>query len=282
MLAEAVRLLACPLCGSGLTESVRALRCEHDHSFDLARQGYVNLLSGGAPAGLGDTAEMVAARARFLHAGHFDPLLRAVAEAAREAAGDESGAVVEVGSGTGHYLAAALDEMPGRAGLALDASRFAARRAARAHPHAGAAVCDVWRSVPVRAGAARVLIDVFAPRNGAEMARILARGGTVLVVTPTQRHLAELREPLAMLAVDEHKAERVNAALGTQLVAGRRTEIETEMELDHASLRDLATMGPSARHTDRAALDRRISALSGRLAVTASVTLTRWRLGPDS
>ncbi len=282
MLAEAVRLLACPLCTSAFAEAGGSLRCEEGHSFDVARQGYVNLLSSDSAAGLGDTAKMVAAREAFLHAGHFDPLLDAVAEAAREAAGDEPGAVVDVGAGTGHYLAAGLDRMPDRAGIALDASRYAARRAARAHPRAGAVVCDVWRALPLRDGAARVLIDAFAPRNGPEMARVLAEGGTLLVLTPTERHLAELREPLAMLAVDEHKAERVDAALGTQLVAGRRTEIETEMELDHSSLRDLATMGPSARHTDRAALDRRISALPGRLAVTASVTLTRWRVGPDS
>lgn len=282
MLAEAVRLLACPLCGSGLEEAGRTLRCEHDHSFDLARQGYVNLLSGGAPAGLGDTAEMVAARQAFLDAGHFDPLLDAVAEAAREAAGDEPGAVVDVGAGTGHYLAASLDRMPDRAGMALDASRYAARRAARAHPRAGAVVCDVWRALPLRDGAARVLIDAFAPRNGPEMARVLAEGGTLLVLTPTERHLAELREPLAMLAVDEHKARRVGAALGPQLVAERCIELDTEMELAHSSLRDLAAMGPSAHHTDAAALDRSLSALPDRVTVTASVTLTRWRLGPDS
>lgn len=299
MLAEAVRLLACPLCGSHFAEMASALGekrsrgvspastgsgsllCGEGHSFDIARRGYVNLLAGGARAGLGDTAAMVAARAAFLDAGHFDPLVSAVAQAAQEAAGDEPGGVVEVGAGTGHYLAAALDRMPARAGLALDASRCAARRAARAHPRADAVVCDVWRALPLRDGTARVLIDVFAPRNGVEMARVLAPAGTLLVVTPTERHLAELREPLGMLAVDEHKAERLDAALGPHLVAGRRTEVEAEMELAHSTLRDLAAMGPSAHHSDPAVLERSISALGDRVSVTASVALTRWRPRPD-
>ncbi len=273
-------LLACPVCGAGLARRAGAMRCDHGHSFDVARQGYVNLLARDVPPGLGDTAEMVAARAAFLDAGHFDPLLGAVADATWEAAGDAPGAVVDVGAGTGHYLAASLDRMPGRAGLALDASRYAARRAARAHPRAGAAVCDVWRAIPVREGAARVVIDVFAPRNGEEIARVLAPGGTLIVVTPTERHLAELREPLAMLAVDGRKEERLTASLAPHLSGVERGEIEAGLTLDRRALRQLVAMGPSARHTEPAELAERVCALPGSVRATASVTLTRWRLPP--
>ncbi|MGI8748944.1 MAG: putative RNA methyltransferase [Thermoleophilaceae bacterium] len=274
------QLLACPVCGAGLARRTDAMRCGHGHSFDIARQGYVNLLARDAPAGLGDTAEMLAARAAFLDAGHFDSLIEAVAEAAQEAAGDGPGAVVDIGAGTGHYLAATLDRMPGRQGLALDASRHAARRAARAHPRAGAAVCDVWRAICVCDGAARVVIDVFAPRNGEEIARVLAPGGTLIVVTPTQRHLAELREPLAMLAVDERKEERLNASLAPQLCGVQRDEVEARLTLDRRALGQLVAMGPSAYHTDSADLAERISAQPESVYATASVTLTRWRLAP--
>jgi len=273
-------LLACPVCGAGLARRAGAMRCGHGHSFDVARQGYVNLLAGDAPPGLGDSAEMVAARAAFLDAGHFDALLGAVADATWEAAGDEPGAVVDVGAGTGHYLAASLDRMPARAGLALDASRYAARRAARAHPRAGAAICDVWRVIPVREGAARVVIDVFAPRNGEEIARVLAPGGTLIVVTPTERHLAELRGPLAMLAVDGRKEERLTASLAPHLSGVEHGEIEVGLTLDRRALRQLVAMGPSARHTGPAELAERVCALPGSMHATASVTLTRWRLAP--
>lgn len=253
------------------------MHCERGHSFDVARQGYVNLLTGNAPAGLGDSADMVSARASFLDSGHYDPLIHAVAEAAEQEAGDGGGALVDVGAGTAHYLAAALDRMPGRSGLALDASRYAARRAARAHCAITAAVCDVWRVIPVRDGAARVLLNIFAPRNGAEMARVLAPAGTLLVATPSERHLAELREPLRLLAVDERKAERVDVALGGYLSARESTDVEAELRLDHHSLRDLVAMGPSTHHIDPAELERRISALPDPAGATLSVTLTRWR-----
>ncbi len=272
-------LLACPVCGAGLARAGGALRCEHGHSFDVARQGYVNLLPTGAPAGLGDTAGMVAARAAFLSAGHFDSLIEAVADAAADAAGAEPGAVLDLGAGPGNYLAAALERVPGRHGLALDASRFAARRAARAHPLAAAAVCDVWTAIPVRTGAARVALDVFAPRNGEESARVLAPGGTLVVVTPTERHLAELREPLGMLGVDARKEERLTASLAPHLSEVDRTEVEAAPLLDHRSLRQLVEMGPSAHHSDAGDLDERIGALPEPLEATASVTLSRWRRG---
>ena len=128
----------------------------------------------------GDTAAMVQARADFLAAGHFAGLAAEVADTAAEAlaaaAADGAGAgcVVESGAGTGYYLARVLDALPGRVGIALDRSRYALRRAARAHERIGAVACDVWRRLPVTATAAALALDVFAPRNGAELRRILS------------------------------------------------------------------------------------------------------------
>ena len=117
---------------------------------------------------------MVAAREAFLAAGHFDPVIAAVTAAAERAlAAASAGGVVELGAGTGVQLADVLDRHPERVGLAIDRSRPAARRAARAHPRLGAVVCDVWRGLPVRSGAAALVLNAFAPRNGPEIARVL-------------------------------------------------------------------------------------------------------------
>ena len=77
MLAEVVPYLRCPLCAAGLAATGPSLRCERGHSFNVARQGYVNLLTGRAPAGA-DTVAMVEARAAVLAAGHFDAITDAV------------------------------------------------------------------------------------------------------------------------------------------------------------------------------------------------------------
>lgn len=283
MLADVVLFLRCPHCGAGLEPNGRSLRCHTRHSFDVARQGYVNLLPGDARPGTGDTAEMVAARERFLGTGHYTPVARLVArEAARAVAGtaggtDGPGCVVDVGAGTGYYLARVLDELPDHVGLALDISKFALRRAARAHPRIGAAVCDAWRPLPVRDAAAALVLNVFAPRDGAEIRRILRPGGALVVATPTPRHLAELVTMLELLSVDERKQERLEEKLGPHLEPVDRHTHEETMPLGHADVEALVAMGPSAWHTDPAALGARIAALPETLEVTLSVTVSVYR-----
>src|SRR5262245_60793806 len=133
MLADVVAGLRCPVCGGRFTQAPGVLRCEHGHAFDVARQGYVNLLTGPAPKGA-DTPAMVAARSELLDAGHFDFLRDAVATAVAEEVRDrETGLVLDVGAGTGHYLAAVLARQPTWSGLGLDIAKPAARRAAQAH-----------------------------------------------------------------------------------------------------------------------------------------------------
>src|SRR3954453_570608 len=115
VLADVVDLLRCPVCGDALGEAGGALRCAAGHSFDIARQGYVNLVPGRA-----DTPEMVEARDLFLRAGHFRPLTAALAADATQVEG--AAVVVDLGAGTGRHLAATLDALPLARGIAIDAS----------------------------------------------------------------------------------------------------------------------------------------------------------------
>ena len=200
---------------------------------------------------------MVAAREAFLGAGHFSVIADAVSA---DAAGIEGGCAVEAGAGPGYYLARARGD---RAGIALDSSRYAARRAARAG--LGAVVCDVWQPWPVRDGVAAAVLCVFAPRNAGEMRRVLAPGGVIVVVTPTPRHLAELVEPLGLVRVDERKPERLAAALGAPV---REREISAQLRLSRDDVAALIGMGPSAHHVDAERVARPATAtLSVRVAV---------------
>jgi 23S rRNA (guanine745-N1)-methyltransferase len=74
VLSNVVDHLVCPICTTRLELAGRSVRCARQHSFDVARQGYVNLLPGGARTGTADTAAMVEARASFLAEGHFASL----------------------------------------------------------------------------------------------------------------------------------------------------------------------------------------------------------------
>ncbi|WP_117671052.1 putative RNA methyltransferase [Micromonospora sp. MW-13] len=295
--------LRCPVCSQPLAEALagtgRALRCPRRHSFDVARQGYVNLLAGRAPH-VGDTAEMVAARADFLAAGHYDPVSAALARAARDVltrppfhadpggpglappdgddpTGPADGAyplVVDAGAGTGRHLAAVLAALPDAVGLALDVSKPALRRAARAHPRAVAALADTWQRLPLADGSVAVLLDVFAPRNGAEFRRVLHPAGALLVVTPAGDHLAELVDALDLLKVDPAKADRVAGSLAGHFDEVAATVLRARLELTRPEVATLVGMGPSAWHADPAALAGRTAALPEPVGVTLAVRLS--------
>jgi 23S rRNA (guanine745-N1)-methyltransferase len=286
VLRDVSDLLACPVCGRGFTLRPPALRCASGHSFDIARQGYVNLLPGGARPGTADTAEMVAARQAFLAAGHYAPLADAIAglAAATVPAGPRP-CVLDAGSGPGYYLAAVLDRLAGRpsgpagpaaeagarpAGLAMDISARALRRAARAHPAIGAVGWDTWRPFPVRDAVMSLVLDVFAPRNAAEFRRVLRDDGALIVVTPAPGHLAELTGPAGLLAVDERKDERLAASLGAHFALARDQELSLGLRLTRAEAGALAGMGPSARHAGPDSGGGRLAAAGEPIAVTAA------------
>lgn len=266
--------LRCPACGAGLAADGGTLRCARGHAYDVARGGFVSLVpsSGRVPAG--DTAAMIAARAAFLDAGHYAPISRALADAARAVAGRRDAVLVaELGAGTAHHLTVVLDALPDAAGVALDVSRPALRQAGRRHERIAAVRCDVWRGLPLRDGAADVVLDVFAPRNGAEIARVLAPDGALLVVTPLPDHLAELRDALGLLDVDPAKRARLRAELAG-LGAVDERDLRFTLALDRDETAALAAMGPAAHHVPAAELTRRAAALPEPVAVTAAVRLS--------
>lgn len=276
---DVVRFLRCPVCHEPLAapEVVGgALCCPRRHSFDQARQGYAQLTAGPL-VHTGDTARMVEARTAFLAAGHYDTITAVLARQA-VATWPGDGLVLDVGAGTGHHLAGVLDRLPHAAGLAIDASRPAIRRAARAHPRMSAAICDAWQPLPIGDDAVGVLVNVFAPRSGREFARVLRPDGVLLLVTPTTAHLDELIGPLGLLRVDPAKADRVADGLGDALRRTERGEHVWSMALRHDEVTTLVGMGPSAWHTDPVVLAGRVAALPDPVTVTASVTLGTYRL----
>jgi 23S rRNA (guanine745-N1)-methyltransferase len=181
--------------------------------------------------------------------------------------------VVDVGAGTGYYLASVLDAVPGRPGLALDISKFALRRAARAQPRIGAVGCDVWQRLPVADGAAQVVLSVFAPRQGAELRRILRPGGSLLVVTPTPDHLSELVAALGLLTVDPRKPERLAGKLGPHLRLAGQRDLRATMSLDHRAIEHVVAMGPSAWHLNADTAAAGIRRLPDPMPVTLAVSL---------
>jgi SAM-dependent methyltransferase len=271
---DLVALLRCPVCGEGLTLTARTASCPRRHSYDLAKQGYLNLLPSASTGIEGDSAAMIEARSAFLAGGFYAPIRDALVALA-SSIGERL--VVEVGAGTGYYLAGVVGAEAGRVGLALDVSRYAARRAAKVDPRIGSVICDAWQELPLLDGVAQLILNVFAPRNATEMRRVLAPGGTLLVVTPNQAHLAELVGVLGMVRVDEAKERRLQESLGGSFEQSASEPVEVVLRLDHPAVERLVAMTPSARHTDPAELAERIAVLTDPTEVTLSVMVSAWR-----
>ncbi|PXY27127.1 putative RNA methyltransferase [Prauserella muralis] len=270
--------LRCSVCGGELAVSGHAVCCERRHAFDIARQGYVNLLHAKVAAGTADTTDMVAARVEFLGAGFYAPLARLLA--ARAAAQSRARLVVDAGAGTGYYLAAVLDALPAASGLALDVSVPALRRAAKAHPRIGAAVWNLWHPWPVGTASADVVLNVFAPRNAAEFHRVLRPGGTLLVASPGRPHLRELASRLGLLDIGEDKQQRLDTALAGRFEAVDRDRHEETVPLPPADARRAVLMGPNAHHLHRDGLRERLDGLTGTVEVTLSFQVSVYRRLP--
>ncbi|HEY5845356.1 MAG TPA: methyltransferase domain-containing protein [Microlunatus sp.] len=275
-LNTALDLLVCPLCRQSLADHGDSVRCGSGHAFDVARQGYLNL-SGGPPPANADTAEMVAARAGFLDAGHYeaiaDGLVGAVPSAART--------VLDCGAGTGYYAARLLAADHDRRALALDVSVAAIRRAARAHERMAAVVADAWRPLPIADGVVDVIVSVFAPRNPAEFHRVLAPGGSLITVVPWPEHLVELRRPLGLLDVEPAKTDRLDTSLAGFFRRVATHPVRFRSSWDIVTARAAVLMGPNAFHVTPAELDRRLTRLSWPLEVTVSCLIGVWsRLTP--
>jgi SAM-dependent methyltransferase len=273
--SEVVNLLVCPHCGGALRENGASLICSAGHTSNIARQGYVSLLGRDSGTHTADSAAMVSARENVLGAGLFEPVASAIATAAADPGLEGvEGAVLDLGSGPGYYLERALEAATSRFGLAIDNSKFAARRAARCHPRAGAIVADIWDGIPVRSGAFALILNIFAPRNGSEIQRLLTTGARLVTVTPGPDHLKELIEPFSMISVDADKEARLLETLGPLAGLMESSALEWNLSLDRSEVSDLVSMGPSAGRMEPGDFEKALDRLDYPLEVTGSVMVS--------
>ena len=286
MLQHVIDVLADPIDGSALcgADEFSRLVSTTGHSYDVAKQGYVTLASGAGLNHEGDSPEMVASREAFLSRGHFAPFVETVTERVLDALShgslvdDSQPTILEVGAGTGYYLSHTLDAVENSRGVGVDIAVPAAKHLAKSHPRVGAVVADVWTGLPLQDASVDVITVIFAPRNPAEFARVLRDEGEVIVLTPQQGHLDELREPLGILGVEDGKVGRLlEQARGHLEQVGESELIEFPMRLDREAIAAQVGMSPSARHIEPEVLAQRVAALPETMEVTARAQLTRLR-----
>ncbi len=245
-------LLRCPVCHATLHHVQTTLRCAHNHSFDVGRDGYVNLLGKQCA---GDTKPMLAARRQFLAAGHYQPLFDAINTtlAAQLHNRHEEARLLDDGCGEEYYsaclqrhLQSTLDTPCNFYGL--DVSKDAVRMAAKQHKHIRFFVADINERIHVPDYSINVLLNIFAPRYAHEFARVIAPCSLLLTVIPAPDQLREVREMLHLLSIEQHKEQRVIDQFQHDFALIHKAKLEYALRLSSLSLNQLVMMTPNYWH----------------------------------
>ncbi|WP_235041522.1 putative RNA methyltransferase [Vreelandella profundi] len=285
--------LACPLDGKPLTMANNAWRCTAGHSFDIAKQGYVNLfpVQQKRSSDPGDSKAMVAARQRFLDAGFYRPIADAVSDAVlgqteRQPTRDTSFSCLDAGCGEGYYLrrlaGAAQDALP-LALMGLDISKWAVLAAAkqdsrlgRQQEHSQAPqiqwVVGSNAHLPVQSQTLDSVLCMFGFPVMDEFARVLKPGGMLLQVEAGPSHLRELREVIYPTLKPERSGE---AEVPEGFIHHHTERLCYSLTLEGAEeISDLLAMTP---HLYRASAEGRTRAAAlETLAITVEVRLVQW------
>lgn len=186
-------LLLCPVCGRALGETEKAFCCPDGHSFDKAKEGYVNLLTGSHKKGdlIGDNKSMAALRRDFLNKGYFsvlaDELVRQI-----QKTGKENPVMLDICCGEGYYSQQVIEKTDATL-FGFDLSKSMVRLAAKRKTGGTFFVANLSH-IPIRSESVDIAFHLFAPFHEKEFARVLKPSGTLLTVVPGKDHLFGLKK----------------------------------------------------------------------------------------
>ncbi len=243
--------LLCPVCGMPLRKYDRSYVCENRHGFDVARQGYVNLLTVQQKHSLtpGDTREQVLSRRSFLEAGYYAPIAETLIKTARKYG--ISGEILDIGCGEGWY-SAQLAESLGAILTGLDISKEAVRCAAAKYKNA-LWLCATAAHIPVADGSANLMTSLFALTLPEEFHRVLKPGGLYFQVLAAQDHLLGLKSVI----YDELKFKEKDSV--PELPGFTRLEsipIRFTFTVEGEQIRNLFSMTPHVFRIGKAGAER--------------------------
>ena len=250
-------LFICPVCGMALAREERTYACPAGHRFDIASEGYVNLLTANQKHAKepGDDKNMVRARSRFLSKGYYDPLLHALEALAVELPKARP-VLLDSGCGEGYYtqgIYTALDEAGKKPHVAgIDISKEAVRLAAKRLRQAEFAVASAYR-LPLAEGCADLVLNCFSPLGISEFHRILKPDGHFFYVVPAPRHLWALKSAV----YDKPYENEKTIAEYPGFVLQKSISVQGSIILsEKQAILDLFTMTPYFWKTPRSGLER--------------------------
>lgn len=236
-------LLMCPVCRENLNLHDKTWRCINQHSYDQAKQGYVNLhvVQHKHSKTPGDTPEAVAARRRFLSAGFYQKLQQKIIDVVAEL---NIKSAIDIGCGEGYYTQR-LGEVVSHL-IAVDIAKSAIQSAAKQdQTNKITWVVATGTILPVQNQSLQLCSSFFSPLPKIEMLRVLQTDGYLLVATPAPQHLFAMREAL-FEQVKPHEPEKFIQQLAPEFELIEQHLVINDFCVDQAQLQDLIAMTPYA------------------------------------
>ncbi|HFG6965986.1 TPA: putative RNA methyltransferase [Acinetobacter baumannii] len=255
--------LMCPVCRQRLELVSKTWRCEQGHSYDIAKQGYVNLhvVQHKHSKNPGDTPESVDARRAFLQGGYYQPLQQAVVHLLKDL---KAKMVLDIGCGEGYYTSAMQQVVEHCIGV--DIAKNAVQRAAKLNDKV-TWVVGTGATLPVIDQSMDVCTSLFSPIPQTEILRVVKDDGYLIVVTPATDHLYAMREAL-FEQVNPHTPQKFVEQLQDLFELKEQQVIDAPLVLDQQALKNLIAMTPYAY---KASPERRMQLeQKAHLQVTAS------------
>ena len=275
-LSAVQHILCCPHCAASVIVNGSTVQCVTGHSFDIARQGYVNFLTDHTFIKNADSSEMVDARRRMHNRSFFTDLAQQISDLCEDVLTDSPAPiVVEPGGGTGFYANAVVERFNTAAALSFDISTHAAKVCARQSERVASVVADVWQRLPIGDNSADVVLSIFSPRNVVETERVMKTGSILIVVSPDDRHFVELRTKFNALGIERDKSEKIAKSLKN--FTNIHQSVHESSELLNGSVQcDSLLSGPNGHHIS--AEDMELLRTLESINVTHCVNISVWQL----
>ncbi|MHA6259914.1 methyltransferase domain-containing protein [Sporosarcina sp. CAU 1771] len=229
----------CPICKMKMTvEDKSRLVCSENHSFDVSKNGYINLAPQAHVTKYDKS--LFEARKKIIESGFFNPLLQYMTEVVTVS---KAKSILDAGCGEGSHLAEVLSQLPAEVhGVGIDLAKEGVATAAKTHPGISWCVADL-ANCPFENAQFDAIFNVLSPANYTEFRRLLHPDGLLIKVVPESNYLKELRalfyeekEPKE----ESNPVERFSAQF--DLVSTKR--ITYEFPLNRELLEQLIRMTP--------------------------------------
>ena len=236
--------LLCPVCNAPLSPQEKLYSCANGHPFNIAKEGYINLLLSHQRRSKkpGDDADMITARRRFFDSGAFDPLTDLIANLSVFSRKNLS--ILDCGCGEGHLLGALSEKFDGFF-CGADIAKKAVQLASKRYKKASWIVANGMRTLPIADASMDAILSILAPRNPTEFSRILKTDGALVIGVPGPNHLIELRKQLQFTSGDfKEKGDEAAAKCGPLFIETHREQLSYVQILRAEQIADLIQMTP--------------------------------------